>query len=152
MRPLYSPEELAAQREYAFPKDIKISILVPLYNTPRQFLHEMIRSVLDQTYSNWELCLADGSDQKHGDVKAICKRYAASDSRIKYQKLEKNLGISENTNACIDMASGEYISLFDHDDLLHPSALFEVMKYLGIGDIAYNQPKSLPYPGENPFA
>ncbi len=127
MRPLYTPEELEAQRQYKFSKDIKISILVPLYNTPEQFLHEMIRSVLDQTYSNWELCLADGSDQKHAEVKSICKKYASIDQRIKYRKLEKNLGISENTNACIDLSTGDYIALFDHDDLLHPAALYDVM-------------------------
>ncbi len=125
---LYTAEELAAQREHRFAKDIKISILVPLYNTPIVFLREMIASVTAQTYSNWELCLADGSDAEHGEVQQVAEAYAAVDNRILYRKLEKNLGISENTNACIDMASGEYIALFDHDDLLHPAALFNVME------------------------
>ena len=127
LKPLYTEAEMAAQRKYKFSKDIKISILVPLYNTPEQFLHEMIRSVLNQTYGNWELCLADGSDAKHQNVEHICKKYVHSDKRVKYKKLEKNLGISENTNACIDMSTGDYIALFDHDDLLHPSALYNVM-------------------------
>ena len=126
--PLYTEEELKAQKLGKFSKDIKFSILVPLYNTPEKFLREMIKSVQDQTYANWELCLADGSDDKHTDVGRICKQYAKKDPRIRYQKLEKNLGISGNTNACIDMAQGEYISLFDHDDLLHPAALFATMK------------------------
>ena len=119
---------LEEQRKYTFPKKVKFSILVPLYNTPERFLREMLQSVQDQTYSDWELCLADGSDDGYSAVESICKEYAARDSRILYKRLEKNLGISGNTNACLDMATGEYISLFDHDDRLHPSALFEVMK------------------------
>ncbi len=111
-----------------FDKNIKISVLVPLYNTPEKYLKEMIESVIMQTYSNWELCLADGSDAEHLHVEAICKEFAGNDSRIKYKKLDENKGISDNTNACIEISSGDYISLFDHDDLLHPSALFEVMK------------------------
>ena len=125
---LYTEEELEKQRKETFPKEILFSILVPLYNTPEQYLREMIRSVQDQTYSNWELCLADGSDENHAIVGKIVKELAAKDSRIRYQKLEKNLGISGNTNACIDMAKGNYISLFDHDDLLHPAALYETAK------------------------
>ncbi len=105
-----------------------ISVLVPLYNTPIRYLKEMIISVQRQTYSNWELCLADGSDNHHLAVKEAVEEMQKHDSRIKYKKLEQNFGISENTNACIEMATGEYITLFDHDDLLHPSALFNVVK------------------------
>lgn len=123
-----SGKELQAQRNTKFPREIKFSIVVPLYNTPEKFLREMIQSVLNQTYANWELCMADGSDPEHRYVETICKKYAAKDSRILYQKLEKNLGISENTNACLRMVAGDYIGLLDHDDILHPSALFEVMK------------------------
>lgn len=123
-----SEEELARQRAERFSKDITFSILVPLYNTPEKYLRQMIKSVQDQTYEKWELCLADGSDAEHAQVKAICREFARMDSRIRYQKLKKNLGISDNTNACIEMATGEYIALFDHDDMLHPSALYENMK------------------------
>lgn len=115
------------QKKFEFTKNIKFSILVPLYNTPENFLKEMIASVLNQTYQNWELCLADGSDEKHGFVQKICEDIAQKDNRIKYKKLEKNGGISANTNACLEMATGDYISLFDHDDILHPYALFETM-------------------------
>lgn len=119
-----------AQRKYEtsvkFDKDIKFSILVPLYNTPQDFLKEMIDSVINQTYQNWQLCLADGSDAEHGYVEEYVK--GLTDKRISYVKLKKNLGISENTNACIDMAIGDYIALFDHDDLLHPSVLFKMME------------------------
>lgn len=125
---IYTKEELKQQRSVVFPKNIKFSILVPLYNTPEKYLKEMIQSVLDQTYSNWELCLADGSDESHKEVQKIVRQYAKKDSRIRYQKLDKNLGISGNTNVCIDMAQGDFISLFDHDDLLHPAALYDVMK------------------------
>lgn len=125
----YISAQRREQEENAqFPKDIKFSVLVPLYNTPESFLKAMIESVQAQTYKNWELCLADGSDGEHSFVGEICRKYADGDKRIKYEKLEKNLGISENTNACIRMATGEYIALFDHDDLLHPSALYEVMR------------------------
>ena len=123
-----SEEELAAQKNTKFDRDVKFSVLVPLYNTPLNFLSEMIESVQAQSYQNWELCLADGSDAEHEDVGKTCKKYAKKDKRIKYKKLEKNLGISGNTNACIEMSTGDYIALLDHDDILHPSALYEVMK------------------------
>ena len=123
-----SDERRKAESRTKFPKAVKFSVLVPLYNTPDKFLREMIESVQAQTYSDWELCLADGSDEAHAQVGKTVKEYADRDDRIKYKKLEKNLGISENTNACIDMSTGDYIALFDHDDLLHPSALYEVMK------------------------
>ena len=127
---LRSKEELKKERETKFSKNIKFSILVPLYNTPQNFLKEMIDSVVAQTYGNWELCLADGSDDKHKEVETICRKYAKKDARIVYKRLEKNMGISGNTNACMDMATGDYIALFDHDDLLHPSALYENMKVI----------------------
>lgn len=123
-----SAEEIKSQRETVFDKNIVFSIIVPLYNTPIRFLNEMIESVLLQTYSKWELCLADGSDDNHRNVAAEIEKFAKTDKRIKYIHLEKNLGISENTNLCIDMSSGNYIALFDHDDVLHPSALYEVVR------------------------
>lgn len=123
-----SRERRKNEEKTAFERNAKISVLVPLYNTPIEFLKEMIESVENQTYKNWELCLADGSDDFHTGVGEFVLLKAQKDKRIVYKKLEKNLGISENTNACIDMATGDYISLFDHDDLLHPSALFFVAK------------------------
>lgn len=124
-----SPEQAAAERETKFPRMVKISILVPLWNTPKNFLIEMLDSVMNQTYQNWELCLADGSDGEHGYVKEICEEYIKkADGRILYQKLLKNEGIAGNTNRCYKMATGEYIGLFDHDDILHPSVLYEYVK------------------------
>ena len=125
---LITAEEWERQHAAAFSRKIRFSILVPLYNTPEFFLREMIQSVQNQSYTDWELCLADGSDENHSYVGKICKKAARKDKRIRYQKLKENTGISGNTNACIDMAKGDYIALFDHDDYLHPSALFEVMR------------------------
>ena len=129
----YTKAQLAAQRRVTFTTDVTFSILVPLYNTPHNFLIEMINSVKAQTYPKWELCLADGSDDAHKDVGETCLALAKKDARIRYKKLEKNLGISGNTNACIDMATGNYIALFDHDDLLHPAALYEMMRAIETG-------------------
>ena len=130
-------EERRREEETVFPREIKISVLVPLYNTPEKFLREMIDSVVTQTYKNWELCLADGSDDKHIDVGRICQEYIEKDSRIKYQKIEKNLGISGNTNVCFSMATGNFIGLFDHDDVMHPSLLFECVKTVCEKDADY---------------
>lgn len=141
-------EEARRQRETKFDRDITFSILVPLYNTPEKFLRQMIESVINQTYVKWELCLADGSDDKHTDVQKICREYIDADeitaksyglekSRIVYKKLDKNLGISGNTNACLELATGNYIGLFDHDDLLHPEALFEYMQVICNEDADY---------------
>lgn len=123
-----TPEEAKAQRETVFEHKVKFSILVPLYNTPEKFLTDMLDSVKNQTYENWELCLADGSDHEHAYVGEICAKYKAEDSRIVYHVLDHNYGISGNTNECLKLASGDYIGLFDHDDILHPAALFEYAK------------------------
>ncbi|MCR5735208.1 MAG: glycosyltransferase family 2 protein [Lachnospiraceae bacterium] len=125
-----SEDERKRQQNEHFDKDIKFSILVPLYNTPEKFLRQMTESVLSQTYTNFELCLADGSDKDHEDVGRICREYADRDKRVKYKKLESNEGISGNTNECFKMSTGDYIGLFDHDDILHPSALYEYMKVI----------------------
>ena len=122
------PEEVKRQQNTRFSKPIIFSILMPLYNTPEKFLRQAIESVIMQTYPGWELCLADGSDAEHAEVEQICKEYMARDRRIRYRKLKKNEGISGNTNACLDMAAGDFIALFDHDDVLHPCVLFEYMK------------------------
>lgn len=126
--PLYTSEQLQAQRDQTYEKQILFSVITPLFNTPETFLREMIESVSAQTYQNWELCMADGSDTEHCYVQQICLEYSGKDSRIKYKKLEQNLGIAGNSNACIEMAEGAYISLLDHDDVLHPAALHDVME------------------------
>ena len=132
-----SVAEREKEETTVFPKDVTFSILVPLYNTPERFLREMIESVTAQTYGKWELCLADGSDDAHDFVGRICQEYRQKDSRIKYQKLVKNEGISGNTNECYKMATGNYIALFDHDDLLHPCVLFAYMQAICEKDADY---------------
>ena len=122
--------EKKKQQTEDFPEGPVISLIVPLYNTPRKFLIEMIRSVQAQTYGKWELCLTDGSDEKHHYVGRLVRTMGKRDGRIKYMKLSDNGGISENSNAGLRMATGSYYGLLDHDDLLHPAALYEVAKIL----------------------
>ncbi len=123
------PEQAAAERATVFPNMVKFSILVPLWNNKREFQIEMLDSVMNQTYENWELCLADGSDAEHAYIGEICQEYARrARGRIVYKKLEKNGGIAGNTNECLKLATGEYIGLFDQDDILHPSVLYEYAK------------------------
>ena len=100
----------------------KISIVVPLYNTPLNFLEELLDSVVNQTYRNWELCCVDaGQDTAVGQhVQARAK----ADPRIRYQKLTENEGIAGNTNHGFELATGDYVALLDHDDILHPCALW----------------------------
>lgn len=120
-------ERRKLEEETVFGRQVLFSILVPLYNTPEKFLREMIESVTAQTYRGWELILADGSDAEHAYVEQVCKSYAEKDVRIRYSRLEKNEGISGNTNECLKLATGNYIGLLDHDDVLHPSVLYEYM-------------------------
>ena len=116
-------EMLEVQRKTKFKIEPKISIVVPMYNTEKLFFKELIDSLKNQTYKNWELCLADGSEVPN----ELLKDYM-DDGRIKYSFLNSNLGISENTNAAIKMATGDYIGFLDHDDILSQDALFEVVR------------------------
>ncbi len=123
------PEEIEAQRGEHFSYEPQFSIVIPLFNTRPKFLKEMVDSIRNQTYSNWELCLADGTGEKSPLI-PILKDYAAKDSRIRYEVLTENKGISENTNAAIRMAGGDFIVLADHDDIMPANALYECAKAL----------------------
>ncbi len=113
---------LAAQRLKDTSAWPTISICVPLYNTPPKYLREFLNSVMAQTCKNWQLCLADASDELHAEVSdIITSEY--KDERILYAKID-NDGISENTNAAASLATGTYIALADHDDILAPQAIF----------------------------
>lgn len=127
---LISESEREKQKNRKFLTPVTFSIITPLYNTPENYLKELLESLQKQTYPNWQLCLADGSDKEHGYVGEICREYASKDSRICYEVLEENKGISENTNECLKFATGDYIGLLDHDDILHESALYEMMKVI----------------------
>ena len=117
-------KEIEKQRKVKFEYQPKISILVPMFNTPYNFFDELVDSLINQTYTNWELCLADGSPKEDETLKPIINK----DERIKYKFLNENKGIAGNTNECIKMATGDFIALFDHDDLLPVFSLFEVVK------------------------
>ena len=120
----FASAELLVRQAAAQPAAPLISIVVPLYNTPQQFLVELLDSVQNQTYQNWELCLVDaGQDETVGET---VKARAETDPRIRYRKLEKNDGIAGNTNQGFALAKGAFIALLDHDDILHPCALWYV--------------------------
>ena len=135
-------EELMRQREVEFSVQPLISIVVPTYQTPIPFLKDMIDSVRKQSYEKWELCIADGSlngdenDTKVIRVREELNRYSMEDKRIKVVYLEENQGIAENTNQALALATGGYIGLFDHDDMLTPDALYEIVK--AINDYDYD--------------
>ena len=114
--------ELQRQRELCEGADLCFSILVPVYRTPEKYFREMIQSVLDQSYPNWELLLGDASPDE--SLNAIVQE--VDDSRVRYIKIAENKGISANTNVILKMASGSYIGLLDHDDTLTPDALYSV--------------------------
>ncbi|MBR3614694.1 MAG: glycosyltransferase [Clostridia bacterium] len=116
--------DIERQKAHKFEYSPKISIVVPMYNTNEIFFKELIESLENQTYSNWELCLADGSEIQNENL----KQYYEKDEKIKYKFLNENKGISENTNVAIDMAMGEFVGFLDHDDLLSSDALFEMVK------------------------
>ncbi len=122
---------LKLQRANPLEINSTVSIIVPLYNTPARFLRDLLASVTAQTYPHWQLCLVDASDAAHADVAKTCKAAMAKDGRICYQKLAENGGIAANTNAGFAIATGEYLTLLDHDDVLYPNALYEVMQRIG---------------------
>ena len=117
-------EELEEQRNHKFEHNPKISIIIPMYNTPVKFFGELVDSLINQTYTNWELCLADGSNKENPELKDIYSK----DSRIKYKFIGENKGISGNTNEALALATGDFIGLLDHDDILPIFSLYEVVK------------------------
>lgn len=120
------PEELEKQKNEKWKRKPLISIVVPVYNTPQVFLRQMIESVQNQSYSEWELCIGNASPENK-EMKKILEEYK-NDARIKEVEIPENKGISQNTNRAMEIASGELIGLLDHDDLLAPNALYEIAK------------------------
>jgi len=133
-----SEDERTAQKSVEFIHPYKISILVPLYETDMDLLEQMLESVALQTYGNWELCLCDASatDGRRIIVHRFCEKWnlKCTDNfgnvydKVKYEHIDTNGGISANTNEALKMATGDYIALLDHDDVIEPNALFEFMK------------------------
>lgn len=145
--------ELEMQRRKSFEYEPKISIVVPLYKTQLNYLEELIESVKNQTYSNWELCLSDGSGEDSPLLEAL-NHYTESDKRIKAVSSNISLQISENTNRAIQIAEGEYIAFADHDDLLTPNALYECVHALNCDrniDMFYSDEDKISMDGKEYF-
>lgn len=141
------------QKETVFDKQPCFSIVVPLYKTQEKYLKELVESIKGQTYSNWELCLSDGSG---GDspLKEILKELEHSDSRIKVISSKESLQIAENTNAAIDIATGDYIVFADHDDILSVDALYECTKCINENqevDMIYSDEDKVSMDGQSYF-
>lgn len=122
-------ETLEIQRKQKFDYSPLISIAVPAYQTPVEFLRQMIESLIVQTYSNWELCIVNASPDNE-EMQKVLAEYSAGDSRVRFCNLKENFGIAENTNRAFAMTKGEFVGLLDHDDLLAPNALYEIVKIL----------------------
>lgn len=127
----YIPDEeaLEKQRKHKFNYAPLISIAVPAYQTPVEFLKQMIESLISQTYTGWELCIANASPDNE-EMQRVLADYSAKDVRVRFCSLKENLGIAENTNRAFAMAKGEFMGLLDHDDLLAPNALYEIVNTL----------------------
>lgn len=146
-------EELEEQRKEQFEYEPKFSIVVPLFQTKESYLRALIESVEKQTYGNWELCLADGSGA-NSPLEKIVAEYQKKGCNISYQILQENKGISENTNAAMQMATGEYIVLADHDDVITENALYECVKALNKDrtiDVLYSDEDKIDMSGKKYF-
>lgn len=122
-----SIDVLAKESITFFPHRPRYSIVVPLYNTPEPFFEDMIRSVINQSYGKWELILVNASPD-NPSLSRLVREASKSDERIKLITLAENRGISENTNAGIAAATGDFVCFFDHDDVIEPNLLFEYTK------------------------
>ena len=146
-------EELTRQRNDKLSYEPLFSIVIPLYKTNHDFLQELLASVQNQTYGNWELCLADGSGAED-NLQEFIKEYRCKDNRIKYLLLEENLGIAGNTNAALTMATGDYMVLADHDDLIALDALYECARAINEDkniDVLYTDEDKVDWKGKNYF-
>ena len=127
----HEPDKIALeeQRQKAsqFSWRPKISLLIPVHNTPRNFLDKLLASLAAQTYDNWEACIVDSGSGRPETAK-ILKQWGEKDRRLRIERLSANLGVSENSNRAFAMATGELLACIDHDDLLAPFALFEIAR------------------------
>jgi glycosyltransferase involved in cell wall biosynthesis/Flp pilus assembly protein TadD len=132
-----------------------ISVVVPVFNTEEEYLRRMIESVRQQLYPNWEFCLADDASTKP-HIREVLKEFAAVDARIKYIVRETNGHICAATNSALSLATGDFVALVDHDDLLAESALYEIAAELNEypdADIIYSDSDLINNLGErfNPY-
>ena len=146
-------EELEAQKKAHFDYEPRLSIVIPAYKTPERYLKEMLQSIKEQTYTNWEVCVADGSPKGESSERVL-KKFAELDKRFKYVILGENKGISGNTNAAMEMAAGDFIVLADHDDTIPPNALYECVKAINLDpeiDVVYSDEDKLDMDGKALF-
>ena len=125
------PQELRAQRAESSHLDYRplISVITPVYSPPAHILRATVESVQNQTYDNWQLCLVDGGSEGTA-IRQLLAELAEREPRVVVKFLDHNLGIAGNSNQAAQLASGEFLALLDHDDLLAPNALFEVVRLL----------------------
>lgn len=116
------------QRNTLFERMPLVSVVVPAYETPCIYMEALLQSLQNQSYENWELCIADAG--KSDKVEQVVCRYSREDARIKYRRLTDNRGIADNTNMALGMAIGEFTGFLDHDDVLAPNALYEVVRMI----------------------
>ncbi|MDO4490408.1 MAG: glycosyltransferase family 2 protein [Lachnospiraceae bacterium] len=144
---------LKRQSEKRWRYEPKISIVIPLYNTPLKYLKELMDSLVQQSYRNIEICLADGSTKD--EVGKYIKRHYGRDTRVLYQRLKENKGISWNTNQAVAMATGDFIMLSDHDDVLEKNAVYEIVKAINTDpkrvDIVYTDEDKVTMDGKQYF-
>jgi len=137
-----SIEDLIAQRHQSFQFAYRplMSVIIPVYNPPSEILEKTLDSIVSQSYDNWEICIADGNSSERG-IRDLLQIYADKYPNIHVLFLTENLGISENTNIAVKMARGEFIALLDHDDIISPHALFEIVHHFNENsdaDIVYS--------------
>lgn len=148
----FSPADIHAMKDQirVFSYQPKISIVMPVYNIAGRYLERAIQSVREQIYDNWELCIADDASPKP-HIKRILNKFEQLDKRINVVYLETNQGISGSSNAALELASGEYVALLDHDDELSRDSLFEVVKLLNLhpeADLIYSDEDKLTMSGQ----
>ena len=123
----YTPEELERQnwcRTNPIDTSVKFSIVVPVFKTPIPVLRDMIFSVKDQIYPNWELCILNASPEIE-EIRFLIEQLTSDCDKIRYKETTENKGIAGNTTDAMEMATGDFIALLDHDDLIAPNALYE---------------------------
>ena len=147
-----SPGRLRAMRRQirSLRERPRISVVMPVHDPEPSWLRDAIESVLSQVYPEWQLCIADDASTRR-DVHELLRRYE-DDPRISITYLERNLGIAGASNAALAMASGEFVGFLDHDDVLKPNALFEVVRLLNQRptlDYVYSDEDKLEMNGRN---
>lgn len=120
---------MQSKKENLMRNNPRVSVLTPIYNTNPVHLREMIESMLNQTFTDFEFLILNDSPE-NTEIENIVMEYAKHDKRVKYSKNDKNMGITPSRNKLLKMAHGEYIAIFDHDDISVPTRLEQQVAYL----------------------